>query len=276
MEFRTAYDPFRALGCAWRILWRAKLTMFLGGFLLLITDPWSDGPGGGTHQLQLDKCDMGNGLWPLLQGPVGIGLLLALILMFVAFLFHCLLRVGYGAAVQRVMVTGKEDIADLFRPRGLYGTMVFGMLLHILLVVLASAPFGLIVWGGFLIDQSIGLELPLALAGVCLGVCYFFVWIWILLGLLLIPEAIAIEGLDPVSAVSRSWSLTRGHRLMLFLYAFVQVVLVVASFFCLCCLGVFVTSTWSTIAWYESYVRLTMPERDGGLWIDAPEPTTST
>ena len=38
MRFSQAYDPFRALPAAWKILIKAPLTMLVGGLLMLIAD----------------------------------------------------------------------------------------------------------------------------------------------------------------------------------------------------------------------------------------------
>lgn len=263
MDFRQAYDPFRALGSAWKLLWKAPLALFLGGFLLWISDPWTGSEGQGVGRFDFDHGEFRLEEMAELAPFVGFGLCCGFLLFF----FHCLLRIGYGAVVQRVMVTGEEQLADLFRPRGLYPSMLLGMLLHILLVFLALLPFGALVGGGIWFAEHGTPEPMVAFVGICGAIAWLPFFCWIFLGVVLIPEAVAIEGWGPFDALARSWSLTRGRRLHLFFYTLCTTIAALIGC-CGCIPGMIFTYSWVTVAWYESYVRLTADESVPPMGID--------
>ncbi len=268
MNFRRAYDPGRALSNAWKLLWKAPLSMFLGGVLLMVT-----GGGGPNGSWQFDDGDFNFGALEsaAIASLIGFGCLIGVGL----FVFNSLLRVGFGAAVQRVMTTGKEDVADLFRPRGLLLSMIVSQILVVIVIFLAAIPFGLAIGGGFLVAGGTSWPPVLVISVIAFCVGWFVVWIWVILGLSLVPEAISIEGLGPIDALERSWSLTTGYRLELFLYSVVMFLVSIAGLLA-CCVGLLVTGPWTYIAWYESYVRLTQPKPEGGFWIDRPTGIAAT
>ena len=233
--------------------------MLLGGILLVVTD--TGGGGGGTFRLD-------GAHWSGVQAAAIAALAaVACALGIAVFLFRCLLLVGFGTAVQRVMVSGTDEVGDLFRPRGRFLSMVLGSLLVAVIVVVAFLPFVVVVGAGFLVAGMGRWDPLLLLAVVSVCLAYAVIWGWIALGVSLVSEAVSIEGLGPIEALRRSWSLTAGNRLELFLYYLVLFLLNLVACAC-CCFPALVVGPWTWVTKYESYVRLTQLPPGEGLWID--------
>ena len=259
MEFRRAFDPVRALGSAWTLMIRAPLTLIGGGILITLTD-----------------CDFTSGVsaardeevWrdPRVLAAGGVACCLGLLL----FLFNCLLQVGFAGALQRVMVTGEQRFSDLFKDRGLWLGMVVARVIKFFLLLFSFLPFFFLCVAPILIAAALGLPAVGVVAGGIFALCYLPIWVYVLLGFLLVEQAVAVESKNPVEALQRSWELARGNRLHLLLFAIVTTIVELAGLL-LCCFGVLFTSAWSYAAWYESYVRLTLPQPAEGMWVDRGE-----
>lgn len=258
MEFRRAFDPVRALSAGWTLMMRAPLTLVVGGILIALTDPDASS----VYNIDEESFDEP---WHLFTGGMLAG---ASCCVGVAlFVFNCLLQVGFAGAVQRVMVTGEERFADLFQERGLWLTMIVARAIKLFLKVFSFLPVVFLAGGPILIGSATDL-LPVGVAaGVLFALCYVPIWVYVLLGLSLVEQAVAVESKNPVEALQRSWELARGNRLHLLLFAIVTGVVTITGVL-LCCVGVVFTSAWSFVAWYEGYIRLTLPEPEEGMWVD--------
>ena len=259
MEFRKAFDPFRALQGSWKLLTRAPVTLLLGAILIAFLD--SGGPTSWGYQFDEDSLDE----LALIVLPLAcFGLLLALAL----FVFSCKLHVGYAGALQRVMVTGEERFSDLFNDRGLWITMVLARVLKYVLVLFTFLPaLVMFVLPLAVVDLADGPhEVGLAL-GSLLALAFLPIWIYVLLGLVLVEQVVAVESRGATEAIKRSWEVARGNRLTLLAFS------IVIGFFqalglCLCGCGVYLTSALGYGGWYEAYLRFATKPPEGGMWVD--------
>lgn len=242
MHFREAYDPFRALGGAWNLVPRAPATLILGALLLCLVDQW----GLGFH------FEEGHLAFGWLVGPWMALCCLAAVALWA---FSCLLTLGMAEAVRRAARGEPERIGVLLEPRGRFFDLLLASLLRGLASLAASGPFGVIVFGPIVLGAALDLRELGILLGVLGGLAYLPLWLWLLLGLAFVPEAVAFEGRAPLEAMRRSFELARGRRLRIFYYGLVLRVLA-AGGLCLCFVGVFLTAPWARLAWFESFQRL--------------------
>ncbi|HED64744.1 MAG TPA: hypothetical protein ENJ09_04225 [Planctomycetes bacterium] len=264
MDFSTAYNPRRALGVAYRLVRRAPLTLILGGGLLFLTDPLGRLQGG---------VDLGSVsprmLLALLWATSG-----SCVLQLLRLLFNSYLRIGYVGAVQRVLVTGEENAGDLFQGRGLLVSMVLARLGKWLGITATALPFTIAILGSVALGRSMGVPAIGILGAVVFGVMELVAVLFVGSGLLLVEEAVAIEGLDPGAAFQRSWSIARGRRLELLFYALVMALIRFLGGVVCCmtlCIGwvlVPLAVTWVETAWTESYLRFALPEPEEGIWVE--------
>lgn len=242
MHFRDAYDPFRALGGAWNLVPRAPTTLVVGALLLFLVENASLG----------FSFDEGSLLSSALLPPFAAGCCCLGLLFWLA---GCQLLIGLASAVQAAARGERERFALLFEPRERFLAMLLARLGKWLAWLVASLPFGVMIGGPIAVGEALDLEgLGIAI-GVLGGLAYLPLWVYLVLGLLLVEEAVAFEGRDPVAAFRRSFELARGHRLQLLLYALVMLVLSLGGF-CLCLIGIFLTGPWTRLAWHESFQRL--------------------
>ena len=209
--------PVASPGAAWGLLLKAPLTLLIGGFLLFFTDAGGGAAGGNISE---DARHVEAWQAALLSVFVCVVCVIAL----AVFLFNCWLRVGYALAVERVITTQREDLGDLFRGGSRFVSMVLTQLLTILIAFRRAA-----VRVGrrrrALLRESFGAAAPFpacALGGALL-ICRCSVRA---ARDQLASNAVAIEGMQPTEAISRSWSLVRGHRLPLIVYWIVITVVV--------------------------------------------------
>jgi hypothetical protein len=259
MIFQEAYDPVRSLGSAWNQIGRARLTLLLGGFLSFVTD---GGNGAGILRIGEHRDELPS--WTialLIVAAVGACVFGVLVL-----LFNSLIQIGLARALERVMSTGKQETTDLFEPRGLFGSMLLTQLLKMGVSIAASLPLVVIFGVLALLSERAGLPEGAAVAiGFAVFLIYLPVLIYVGVGVSLATQAVAIEGMRPMEAMSRSWSLAKGHRIRLCIYYFVMGIISVSGLL-LCCVGVFATGAWTEVARFESYLRL-VREGDPATWM---------
>jgi len=274
MDFRQAFDPFRALGVSYRLLRRAPLTLLLGGFLLAVTDLANSAEFQG--RFGWDQIGFGDRIRLTWISPVFCGLWILL------FPIHSLLLVGYPGALQRVMVTGEQRFKDLFQDRGLWLSMVLARLMKLALVLLTLLPFYVLIGVPVFVAGRMDIGWLGVTAAVLFSLAYLPVWGYVMLGFLLVEGAVAIEGKRPIEAVQRSWQVAEGNRLRLLLYLLVMIGLEIVSSLILalvllltCCLGLplvvilsFLPAIWIEAAWFESYLRFALPAPPEGNWVD--------
>ena len=248
MSFAEAYDPFRALGEAWQMLRKAPLGLLIGGLLLLFTDDGgSVGFGNFSEDTNFEAWEVA--LIALVVGAVcAFGLAL--------FLFNCWMRLGFASTLEKQFEGRPVDVGDLFQGRGSFMAMVLARLLKLLIFVVAALPAVAIVLLAGLADSKLDLnEVSLGIAAALALLAYVPVLIYVGIGICLVSEAVAIERMQPMEALSRSWSLARGQRMRLLLYGVVMWILTVSGL-CLCCVGILGTFTWAETAKIESYLQL--------------------
>jgi len=242
MHFREAYDPFRALGGAWNLVTRAPATLIVGALLLCLCD----------HRGLGLRFEEGHPALLLLAGPLAALCCLALLGLWV---LSCVLTLGLAEGVTRAAQGQPERFGVLFEVRGRLLDLLLASLLRGLAWLALALPFGVMVAGPIALGAAFDLE-PLGLVlGVLGGLAYLPLAVWLWLGLLLVPEAVAFEGRAPLEAFRRSFELVRGQRLRLLFFVLVLWVLTVGGL-CLCFVGVFLTAPWARLAWFESFHRL--------------------
>jgi hypothetical protein len=257
MDFRNAFDPVRALGGAWRLVRRGPATAIVGSLLIFALDGSS--PGGVSVE---DEHLSWYG-----AALVGAAVLPCCCLGILLWLLTSYLHLGLATAIQRVMTTGEERFGDLLQARGLFGPMLLARLLKTLSVVVLSLPFLVMVGGPALIGHLLELEGLGIAVGLLFGLLYVPIFVYVLLGLLLVEEVVAFEGKPPFEALRASWSLASGNRIQLLLYSLVLLGVTLAGLL-YCFLGILVTGPWCRLAWFESYARYALPVPEGGFAID--------
>ena len=260
MNFGTAYDPFRALQGSWGLLKRAPATVLIGGVLLGFTD-------GGCSGGNLYVSD-GGASFSGAEVVVIVALAAIVLAISVAFwLFACLLKVGFPTAIEKVLQSGREDVGAIFQADGRWATMVVASLLQILAIFAATVPMLALVAIAAVVGGGMNLEggaLVIASVGVIVWLpCFFYV----VLGLSLVPQAVALERMDAIGALERSWTLVKGNRLRLLLFYVVTGVFSLLGFLA-CCVGVFLTSALAYAANAEAYLRLVRSQETQANWVE--------
>jgi len=242
MKFREAYDPFRALGGAWNLALRAPATLLVGALLLWLSEQWLFGL----------RFENGHLAFLLLAAPfVALCCLAALGL----WVLSCVLTLGLAQAVRRAAQGEPERFGVLFEVGARLPDMLLASLLRGCAWTAVLLPFGVMVGGPLVLGAAFDLEVLGLVLGVLGGLAYLPLALWLWLGLLLVPEAVAFEGRAPLAAFRRSFELARGQRFRLLFYAFV-LWLLTAGGLCLCFVGVFLTAPWARLARFESFQRL--------------------
>lgn len=279
MIFREAFDPFRALGAAFRVFAKSSAALLLGGFLIWLCDLAPQfGSQISRHNFEVNVEDWQNvdqashavldaaraafaGVTALLMG-------FACILGIAAWLFRCFIRVGFAGCVERTLTTGRAEPAHLFDARGRWVAMALTSLLcgiiNFLAVVPGIAAVGLtaaLVYAGT--DSGVAAGISAAV----IAVAYIPVAVYVWLGVALSGLAVALEGMDPTEAIARSWLLMRGHRWQLVWFWLVMTVPQVVC--CLGCCLLFLPAMIEHTAWAESYLRL-VREGEPETWVKPP------
>ena len=268
MEFNEAYDPIRALQSSWKALAQAPLPLILGGVLLLLTG----GGGGGESNIFSVAQRNGGADWreiaPILLPTIAFCGCVAI----ACFLFSSWLMVGFANTVEEVLRRGHTEVGGLFDAKGRFGSMVLSRLLCMLVEFLAAMPLLVLVLITAVATHWFtrrGMLAPILLIPGSLILVP--VYAYVRLGLSLADQAVALEGLQPVESLKRSWSLVSGHRWMLFLYWVVTVIFTCVGL-CLCFFGVFVTGTMALTARSETYLALVRGSERSGWWIEGGAP----
>ena len=264
MEFNQAYDPFRALQTFWQALKKAPLPLIVGGVVLVITN--GGGGGGGNFGTSFDQQNHEvdwHKLAPLLLGIGGLFCCLAIVF----FVISSWVRIGFANTVEEVLRTGDGDVGRVFDGKGRIGAMVLSRLLCLVILVATFLPWVLVGVVAAMASESFetnqGLWIAVLIVG---GIVWLPVFAYIGLGLELADQAVALEGLQPVDSVRRSWSLVRGHRWMLLWYWIVTGIFGMIGI-CACCIGIFLTGTMTEIAKSESFLALTRGGERESWWI---------
>ena len=170
MTFANAYDPFRALKVAWRLLKKAPGTVLVGGILLLIIDGFSSGSS--NNNASGDFGGASGGLEGVETSLLVLIVLIVLALAIGFWLFGCLIRIGFPNAIEKVLESGEESIGTIFKAQGLWPTMVGATLLKALASIAAVLPLGLAALVGFLVAEVTDEEQIGLFAGLVTGLLY--------------------------------------------------------------------------------------------------------
>jgi hypothetical protein len=270
MDFAHAYDPIRALQAAWRLLGRAPLPLLACGALLLLTEV------GFAIAFPLTFAEHRH--WHRISVVALLGFFGSVCL--VAYLVGCWVSLGLAHAVEATVAKGSARMSDVFDTRDRYFEMVFGGAVFFLVSSAALVPFLAIALSAQFLHERVHLPAPLvALAALGAAIVYFFVYLYVILGISLWRQAIAFEGLGPFAAIGRSWGLANGHRLRLALYWVVMSLVTFVGFWgglLLFCCGVFpgllLTVTLAQVAQFESYFALVRADEYARSWIAGGSP----
>lgn len=268
MTFADAFDPFRSLRSSWKVLRAAPLALLIGGLLLFLTDPGGSGGNfGGQFQREYDQhagdVDAATRAFlVLLAGAVGFGLCCFAI---GAFLVHSWIWIGFANTVERALRTGSTEVGALFDPRGRMPTMLITRLVGGVFETLCWIPLGLAIGAAILFRSSEAFPFVAAALALTGSFVSFCIWAYVGLGLSLAKPIVALEGLHPLDALNKSWTLVRGNRLAL-LWFYIVTVVVALFGFCLCCVGALATYTLFYTARVESYLLLTRGDDMNGWW----------
>ena len=259
MDFARAYDPFRALTSSVRLVRRSPLTLLAGGTAMVLLD----GGYGASYAINWERIEGLRAFAIILLIMLAIGLL---IVGFALWIFECLLGVGFAGAVERTLAGGDADVSDLLQGRGRWVPMIVARLLQYAITFAVALPGALLATGLYFAGEALQERgwLGPGLATL-IGVVWMVPQIYVLLGIALTPQAVALEGLGPAKALTRAWSLAKGQRWRLFLYYVVLWVAMMLGFFA-CCVGVFVTASLAYTALNESYLRFVRSEVEQEAW----------
>lgn len=250
MDLSRAFDLNRALAHGYQGFQRATGPMFLGAFLIWATGNSSSGFNFNVGDFgdfdRLEKIFSGEEppsfdwggdpesavppeLMDMLMGDNGelaiaavAGTLLCSLIVLVFFVcLHSWLQVGWLRTHREVVVTGTSDFGPLFSGGDRFLDMILWRLLQSLVATgtaaAAVAPGGLMIAMAFQIEQPI-LGVLGGITALGLGIP---VMVWVGLGLMLGDHALVLEGLSPMEALDRSWSLAKGNRATLFIFGLV-------------------------------------------------------
>lgn len=262
MSFEEAFDPVRSLKASWSALKAAPAPMWVGGILVFLLDGGGGGGGGFNWQGQNGEWDMERFL-PLVAAAVFFGCCVGLVL----FVLASWIWIGFANSVEEVLRTGRGDVGRVFDSKGRLVTMMLARLLAALVAVLGFLPLVVAVAAAVLLHTQ-GIVPPVAAIGMGVtgGLVGFLVFCYVALGLVFVPQIVALEGADVIESIKRSWALAQSRRLRIFFYYFVVYVFMLLGF-CLCCVGVFATGTLMTISRIESYLAFTRSAELPGWWI---------
>ncbi len=284
----TAFNAIRCLKSSWELTTRAPAALWGAGLILAMVDGChSKSRSDEWEQPLRSSAALAEPGWSFetyesstSMGPVMmLGILGFSIVFLVAYsALLAWLRVGYYNGVKTLMHGSQVGFGDMYgNTRNWLRTFLTSVLRGlvflflgfggILLIVIPVAAFGS--GGAALLGFLVWLVIALP------------VYIYVSLGLLFMVQAAAIDGLSPLQALAKSWSLADGNRGDLILMCLLQIALVIIGFLALC-VGAIPATLLCQIMWIEAYVQATddgsaraggsRPERDSPRAPSGPEP----
>ncbi len=110
-----------------------------------------------------------------------------------------------------------------------------------------------------------------ALAAIAGFLVYLPFFAYLMLGIVFVPQEVALGGRSAIESFHTSWQLAHGRRLALFVFC---LALAVFTFLGLCCcfVGVFFTGAVANVATFEAWLALTRPDGAPPVVV-APSPS---
>jgi len=271
MEFSQSYDPIRSLQSAWKLLMQAPVMVLIGGLLLGFLE------GGGTQGFRFrpGRWDFGRVHNPVeffeqlfgdMQPWLAIMIPIAICVAIVFFALSSWIEVGFARGVESALRTGKDDIGKVFSGGDRFGAMLLARFLSALIQIAVFLPIVALLSAAFYFERNEGTNPLLALGLVAFGLVWLVLAIYVTLGLYLVNPLVAFESCSPTEALARSWKLASGHRLQLFWFMLLQMLLTMAGL-CLCCIGLFLAVPLTQVMRFEAYVALTKGGEYPQWWI---------
>lgn len=282
-DLRATFDFSRAISHGWEALKRQPIGLLLGAFLMSITEGGGGGGGGGGSDQENGDWNFGGSIDHLGQvlspsdllgqagapfdqlGGLGVGLAAGLVGCMIccgilAFLFRSWLEPGYIRLQRDVVVNGSGEIGALFSGGDAFLNMLLWKLLSGVIglgtLAFALLPGGALAAAGYFAGENTALMV----AGAALAVLVALpAVIYVGLGLTLGNYAVALDGLKPVDALERSWSMARNNRVHLFVFLFVTGLFWILGIL-LCCVGIIATRAIRDVGVTEAYLLATRPD----------------
>lgn len=272
MQFEQAFDPFRSIQASWKLLKKAPLTVLIGGLLLSFLDSGSGGYSntvnwnarGGDQDLEA--------IWDQVRPMLLIMIPMMVCIGLVMFLFSCWLQVGFARGVKIGLRTGKDEVGTVFDGSGRFVQMVTARFLAAVMCVVGILPIAGAALALWLVhrQQDVDEGILVLLFGLAVLV-WLPLYLYLLLGLVLVAPVVACEAISPTAGIARSWRLASGNRLRLLWF---WIVLTVFSGIgcCACCIGALITMPMGQVMRFEAYLALMAGDEHSQWWIASGRP----
>lgn len=203
---------------------------------------------------------------PTMYAFIAVAVVFGLAVLVFGWLFRSYLHTGYLRTHEEVLRTGKAGVGTLFSGGNRFLAMA-GLKLMKWGIVLGSA---LLVLSPALCAGGLGAAVPehvtpdlVSMVVLAFGGLSVLVTLFVSLGFSFAEHALVFEALGPTAALARSWRVMSGHRLDLFLYyllALLVVIPVALAGVCLCGVGVLVTlpaaRSWIDVGLSEGWLLM--------------------
>ncbi len=269
MELRDALDLERAITHGWEGFKLSPWVMGVGSLLILMTSSNSGNINVGDLEGLTDDGEGGMIIAAVLLAMAGV----ACFCMVMGFLINAWIMPGFIRVHRELVADGETSFSTLFSGfdvlfrmilwKFLVGFITFG----IIAVSVLPGGFFLVAGSGLVAGSMGDAQLPALFAGggaLTIGFVLLFVGIviaivvatYVSLGLSFGSQAIALDGLGPIEALERSWTLVDGHRWPLLLFTMVLGLVSLLGMMA-CCVGIIVTSGIAGLGWTEAYLIAT-------------------
>lgn len=271
-----AFDIGQAITSGVEALKRQPVGLLLGAFLLTITDGGGGGTGGNSgsgsyggeggpgSQISDALASLGGAEAAVIAVVFGCVLCCGIGI----FLFRSWLEPGYLRLHRDLVITGAGEIGTLFGAKDVFLRVALWKLLSAVIgvgtVVVAVLPGAALLGAGYAMDESSGMMIA---GGVLMGVIGTPAFIYVELGLWMGSRAVALDGMAPMDALERSWSLARGNRIHLLIFYVVTAVFTALGLVA-CCVGVFATRAITDVGTTRAFLVATRPEQAGGFALN--------
>lgn len=237
MDFKDAFDPFRALRHGFAALQKEPASVIVAGLLLVVLDSCQ---GGGGNNVPSDMGS-GSGMDETVAAVIAVMALIGCCLGIFVLLAKSFVEPGAFRIGERLTIDGTSGLDPLFSGKDVWlsmlGYKVLSALITFGVFVVAALPGGLLLGAAFALADGGDPNMPLAvLGGLLMAVLVIPVAIYVGLGLALGSVIISLDRLTTMEALERSWSLAKGNRFQLFIFNLVNGLVVFVGLL-MCCVG---------------------------------------